>query len=172
MSCLPVSSRWSRSMWPSSASSRWVTKWPVVTATRVSCRASCPSKTCRILPTGPPVDVVLNPLGVPSRMNVGQVLETHLGWAAKGLGEQLANLLEASTRSGDHPRRSCSASTTSSNSTATSRMRATPSSRPLLADFREGSARGDPGFRRRGRRRDSCLPERSGTPRNRPNHPV
>jgi len=42
---------------------------------------------------GTPVDVVLNPLGVPSRMNVGQVLETHLGWAAKGLGEQLANLL-------------------------------------------------------------------------------
>ena len=35
---------------------------------------------------GTPVDVVLNPLGVPSRMNVGQVLETHLGWAAKGLG--------------------------------------------------------------------------------------
>jgi DNA-directed RNA polymerase subunit beta len=42
---------------------------------------------------GTAVDVVLNPLGVPSRMNVGQVLETHLGWAAKGLGEQLANLL-------------------------------------------------------------------------------
>ncbi|MCG6946510.1 MAG: DNA-directed RNA polymerase subunit beta [Deltaproteobacteria bacterium] len=44
---------------------------------------------------GAPVDIVLNPLGVPSRMNVGQVLETHLGWAAKGLGEQLAQLLEA-----------------------------------------------------------------------------
>jgi len=43
---------------------------------------------------GTPVDVVLNPLGVPSRMNVGQVLETHLGWAAKGLGQQLAELLE------------------------------------------------------------------------------
>ena len=43
---------------------------------------------------GTPVDIVLNPLGVPSRMNVGQVLETHLGWAAKGLGEQLARLLE------------------------------------------------------------------------------
>ena len=36
---------------------------------------------------GRPVDVVLNPLGVPSRMNVGQILETHLGWAAKGLGQ-------------------------------------------------------------------------------------
>jgi DNA-directed RNA polymerase subunit beta len=43
---------------------------------------------------GTPVDIVLNPLGVPSRMNVGQVLETHLGWAAKGIGEQLAQLLE------------------------------------------------------------------------------
>ncbi|QCQ21063.1 DNA-directed RNA polymerase subunit beta [Desulfoglaeba alkanexedens] len=43
---------------------------------------------------GTPVDIVLNPLGVPSRMNVGQVMETHLGWAAKGLGEQLARMIE------------------------------------------------------------------------------
>ncbi len=43
---------------------------------------------------GTPVDMVLNPLGVPSRMNVGQVLEIHLGWAAKGLGDQLNRLLE------------------------------------------------------------------------------
>jgi len=44
---------------------------------------------------GTPVDIVLNPLGVPSRMNVGQVLETHLGWAAKGLGLKIGDLLEA-----------------------------------------------------------------------------
>ena len=44
---------------------------------------------------GTPVDVVLNPLGVPSRMNVGQVLETHLGWAAKGLGIEIGKMLEA-----------------------------------------------------------------------------
>jgi DNA-directed RNA polymerase subunit beta len=44
---------------------------------------------------GTPVDMVLNPLGVPSRMNVGQILEIHLGHAAKGLGEQLTQLIEA-----------------------------------------------------------------------------
>ncbi len=42
------------------------------------------------LPDGTPVDIVLNPLGVPSRMNIGQVLETHLGWAAKALGIHIA----------------------------------------------------------------------------------
>src|SRR6201997_2652465 len=47
------------------------------------------------LEDGTPVDVVLNPLGVPSRMNVGQVLETHLGWAAKGVGLKIGRMLEA-----------------------------------------------------------------------------
>ena len=46
------------------------------------------------LPDGTPVDVVLNPLGVPSRMNVGQILETHLGWAAKGIGAAIAAMAE------------------------------------------------------------------------------
>ena len=46
------------------------------------------------LDDGTPIDIVLNPLGVPSRMNVGQVLETHLGWAAKSLGKQLSALLD------------------------------------------------------------------------------
>jgi DNA-directed RNA polymerase subunit beta len=44
---------------------------------------------------GTPVDIVLNPLGVPSRMNIGQILETHLGWAAKGLGEKIGRMLDA-----------------------------------------------------------------------------
>ena len=44
---------------------------------------------------GTPMDICLNPLGVPSRMNVGQVLETHLGWAAKGLGVKIGKMLEA-----------------------------------------------------------------------------
>ncbi len=42
---------------------------------------------------GTPVDIVLNPLGVPSRMNIGQILETHLGWAAKGLGQRIGEML-------------------------------------------------------------------------------
>jgi DNA-directed RNA polymerase subunit beta len=46
------------------------------------------------LADGTPVDIVLNPLGVPSRMNVGQVLETHLGWAAKGIGLKIGKMLE------------------------------------------------------------------------------
>jgi len=47
------------------------------------------------LDDGTPIDIVLNPLGVPSRMNVGQVLETHLGWAAKGLGRKIGSMLKA-----------------------------------------------------------------------------
>jgi DNA-directed RNA polymerase subunit beta len=49
---------------------------------------------------GTPVDIVLNPLGVPSRMNVGQVLETHLGWAAKGLGLKIGEMVESGPDSG------------------------------------------------------------------------
>jgi DNA-directed RNA polymerase subunit beta len=44
---------------------------------------------------GTPVDIVLNPLGVPSRMNVGQILEVHLGWAAKGIGSRIDEMLKA-----------------------------------------------------------------------------
>jgi len=49
-------------------------------------------------PDGTSVEIVLNPLGVPSRMNVGQILETHLGWASKELGRKVAKLLDDSTR--------------------------------------------------------------------------
>jgi len=52
------------------------------------------------LEDGTPVDIVLNPLGVPSRMNVGQILETHLGWAAAGLGRRIGEVLEGVRRTG------------------------------------------------------------------------
>jgi DNA-directed RNA polymerase subunit beta len=50
---------------------------------------------------GTPVDIVLNPLGVPSRMNVGQILETHLGWAAKGLGLRIGAMLKAQAKAAE-----------------------------------------------------------------------
>jgi DNA-directed RNA polymerase subunit beta len=57
-----------------------------------------PEEDMPYLPDGTPVEIVLNPLGVPSRMNVGQILETHLGWAARELGGQLMRILDDSTR--------------------------------------------------------------------------
>ena len=60
------------------------------------------------LEDGTPVDIVLNPLGVPSRMNVGQILETHLGWAAAGLGRQIGEVLDRS--SAGSPKATCAAS--------------------------------------------------------------
>jgi DNA-directed RNA polymerase subunit beta len=53
-----------------------------------------PQEDMPFLEDGTPVDIVLNPLGVPSRMNVGQIFETHLGWAARGLGKQIQEMLE------------------------------------------------------------------------------
>ncbi|TAL56033.1 DNA-directed RNA polymerase subunit beta [Pandoraea sp.] len=50
---------------------------------------------------GTPADIVLNPLGVPSRMNVGQILETHLGWAAKGLGHRVGDMLRAQAKASE-----------------------------------------------------------------------
>jgi DNA-directed RNA polymerase subunit beta len=50
---------------------------------------------------GTPCDIVLNPLGVPSRMNVGQVLEVHLGWAGKGIGQRIGNMLQAEAKAAE-----------------------------------------------------------------------
>ncbi len=60
-----------------------------------------PAEDMPFLADGTPVDIVLNPLGVPSRMNVGQIFETHLGWAARGLGQQITEALNAWRESGD-----------------------------------------------------------------------
>ena len=57
-----------------------------------------PDEDMPYLENGQPVDIVLNPLGVPSRMNVGQILETHLGWASANLGRQIGDLLESYQR--------------------------------------------------------------------------
>ena len=59
-----------------------------------------PAEDMPFLEDGTPVDVVLNPLGVPSRMNVGQILETHLGWAAHGLGRQIGDAVDQYKRAG------------------------------------------------------------------------
>ena len=53
------------------------------------------------LEDGTPVDVLLNPLGVPSRMNIGQILETHLGWAAYGIGKQISQSLDMARKEGN-----------------------------------------------------------------------
>ncbi|MDX1252046.1 MAG: DNA-directed RNA polymerase subunit beta [Gammaproteobacteria bacterium] len=60
-----------------------------------------PAEDMPYMADGTSVDIVLNPLGVPSRMNVGQVLETHLGWAAKGLGLKIGRMLEARQKAGE-----------------------------------------------------------------------
>ena len=60
-----------------------------------------PQEDMPYLEDGTPVDIVLNPLGVPSRMNVGQILETHLGWAARGLGKMVGQAAEAARATGD-----------------------------------------------------------------------
>ncbi len=63
-----------------------------------------PAEDMPYLEDGQPVDIVLNPLGVPSRMNVGQILETHLGWACAGMGKQVADAIEVYEREGDASR--------------------------------------------------------------------
>src|SRR5208337_4465798 len=60
-----------------------------------------PQEDMPFLDDGTPVDIVLNPLGVPSRMNVGQILETHLGWACAGLGKEVGAAVDAYLRSKD-----------------------------------------------------------------------
>jgi len=60
-----------------------------------------PQEDMPFLEDGTPVDIVLNPLGVPSRMNVGQILETHLGWACAGLGKQVGRAVDAYMRTKD-----------------------------------------------------------------------
>ncbi len=103
---------------------------------------------------GEPVDIVLNPLGVPSRMNVGQVLETHLGWAAKGLGEKINRMIEEQRKAARHPqvpRRDLQRWRRSSGRSEVADRRRDPRTRPQ-PDRR--CADGDAGVRRREGKRD------------------
>ena len=61
----------------------------------------CPVEDMPYLEDGTPVDIVLNPLGVPSRMNIGQILETHLGWASSSLGKEVNNMLTKIQKEGE-----------------------------------------------------------------------
>jgi DNA-directed RNA polymerase subunit beta len=100
------------------------------------------------LEDGTPVDVVLNPLGVPSRMNVGQILETHLGWACAGLGKQIGEIVDKVKRDGkpDALRRGSSTSTATTNGWRNWTTRASMELGEQSARRRAG---GDAGVRRR-----------------------
>ena len=60
----------------------------------------CPVEDMPYMEDGTPVDIVLNPLGVPSRMNIGQILETHLGWASASLGRQVNSMINKIQKEG------------------------------------------------------------------------
>ena len=77
-----ASTSWSGCTSPRSARSPTATSSPAATATRASSRRSCPVEDMPFMEDGTPVDIILNPLGVPGRMNIGQILELHLGWIA------------------------------------------------------------------------------------------
>ena len=95
---------------PDAVRSRWATRWQAVTATRALCPASCRTEDMPFLPDGTPLDIVLNPLGVPSRMNIGQVLEVHLGYAAHALGWKVATpIFDGATYEDIQARAACKA---------------------------------------------------------------
>ena len=71
-----------------------VTRWQVVTVTKGVISKINPIEDMPHDENGTPVDIVLNPLGVPSRMNIGQILETHPGMAAKGIGDKINAMLK------------------------------------------------------------------------------
>ena len=92
------------------------------------------------LEDGTPVDIVLNPLGVPSRMNVGQILETHLGWACAGLGKQIGEAVDAYMQGARHQ---AAARAARRRSTATTR-RSTALDDEELVELGENLRRGVP----------------------------
>ena len=115
------------------------------------------------LEDGTPVDIVLNPLGVPSRMNVGQILETHLGWASAGLGRQIGEMLDKVQRNEQARRATCASVLNDDlhrHASTRARSRSSDDEQVLeLADnLRARRAGRDAGVRRRarGRHRRTC----------------
>ena len=146
-------SRWSRSTSPPSATSRSATRWPAATATRASSPRSCPIEDMPFLEDGTPVDIVLNPLGVPSRMNVGQILETHLG-----LGRAQARLPRASRRCSTARRRTTSRR-------CSTKAGLPPDGKVTLYDGRTGAAVRPEGHRRLHVHAEAAPPGRRQDPR-------
>ena len=119
------------------------------------------------LEDGTPVDIVLNPLGVPSRMNVGQILETHLGWACSNLGRELGQLVDRLAEDGELERaaRRLDALYGDEAQLEDFEPRASCSSWP--SNLRGGDPGRDAGVRRRARGRHRA-PARGGRLRRRP----
>ena len=90
MSCNQVLICWFASTSLKNVRSRSEIRWPDVTETKGVVSRIVPVEDMPYLPDGTPVDIMLNPLGVPSRMNIGQVMELHLGMAARTLGIHIA----------------------------------------------------------------------------------
>ena len=99
-----------------------------------------PEEDMPYLPDGTPVEIVLNPLGVPSRMNVGQILETHLGWASKELGRSLTRLLEQ----GSEGRSRCAAGSAKSSPTRPSGRRSSKLDDDELLEYADSFRDGIP----------------------------
>ncbi len=119
---------------------------------------------------GTPVDIVLNPLGVPSRMNVGQILETHLGWAAKGVGLRIGEMLRAQERRAAKVRKFLDKiyNSTGKKEDLTSLLRRRGDG--ARAQPRQRGAVRDPGVRRRDRGRDQGHARDRGPAPQRPDH--
>ena len=103
------------------------------------------------LADGTPVDIVLNPLGVPSRMNVGQILETHLGWACAGLGKQIGDAVERLACAARTPSRCAPSSTEIYGEDETIRSLDDEGLVELGENLRRGVPIADAGVRRRAR---------------------
>ena len=116
-----------------------------------------PEEDMPFLADGTPVDIVLNPLGVPSRMNVGQILETHLGGAALYLGKQIDEMIQTQW-TGDSLRAKLKKVFTDEHHAEHARRAGRQGPAPLRADGARGRPPGDAGVRRRqgGRHQGGC----------------